>query len=127
MADKEQQFKQKVCCPICQSEQIQSKTAGFSVTKAAIGAVLIGPVGLVGGAIGANKIRLYCMKCGHEWSLAQQERNYKIEQILKRDRELQRTNPEQYKLEQEQRNFGAMIIVVIFLLGIIFFIVGACL
>ena len=73
MADK-QQFEQKVCCPYCRSTQIQSKTAGFSIVKAAVGAVLVGPVGLLGGTHGANKVRLYCLKCGREWSLDKQVR-----------------------------------------------------
>ena len=42
---------------------------GFSVGKAAVGAVLLGPIGLVGGALGKKKQCYYCGKCGfnHEY------------------------------------------------------------
>lgn len=37
--------------------------------KAAAGAILLGPVGLVGGALGKKKQSYYCGKCGfnHEY------------------------------------------------------------
>ena len=60
-------------CPMC-GEQYQQKLVdttkkGFSVGKAAAGAVLLGPVGLVGGALGKKKQCYYCGKCGfnHEY------------------------------------------------------------
>ena len=42
---------------------------GFSVGKAAVGAVLLGPIGLVGGALGKKKQCYYCGNCGfnHEY------------------------------------------------------------
>lgn len=64
----------KVQCPYCNSDQLVSKTKGFSIGKAAIGAFLIGPVGLLGGAIGSKKIRVACMHCGREWNIGDQER-----------------------------------------------------
>lgn len=41
----------------------------FSVGKAAAGAILLGPIGLVGGALGKKKECYYCGKCGfqHEY------------------------------------------------------------
>ena len=42
---------------------------GFSVGKAAFGGVLLGPLGLLGGALGKKKSTYYCGKCGfsHEY------------------------------------------------------------
>lgn len=56
-------------CAKCGSAQITSDTKGFSVGKAAAGGILLGPVGLIGGAIGAKKIKLTCLKCGHSWKI----------------------------------------------------------
>ena len=61
------------CCPICQEKDgwkhIDTSKKGFSVGKAAVGAILIGPVGLVGGAFGKKKVTYYCAKCNfqHEY------------------------------------------------------------
>ena len=46
-------------CPMCgEKEQwklVDTSNKGFSVGKAAVGAVLLGPIGLVGGALGKKK------------------------------------------------------------------------
>lgn len=58
-------------CPKCYSPQVQvidNGRRGFSVGKAAVGGALLGPVGLVGGALGKQgKMRLHCVHCGHMW------------------------------------------------------------
>lgn len=54
-------------CPSCGSKQIVSGNKGFSVGKAAVGAVLLGPIGAVGGLIGSNKVMLTCANCGRKW------------------------------------------------------------
>lgn len=60
-------------CPMCgetaQWKKVDSSNKGFSVGKAAAGAVLLGPVGLVGGALGKKMSSYYCGKCGfsHEY------------------------------------------------------------
>ena len=48
---------------------VDTSKKGFSVGKAAAGAVLLGPVGLVGGALGKKRQSYYCGKCGfnHEY------------------------------------------------------------
>lgn len=56
-----------VDCPKCGSTQIMATKKGFGVGKAAVGAVLLGPIGLAGGMMGSNQIMLSCMKCGHQW------------------------------------------------------------
>ena len=52
-----------VICPHCGSSQIQSMNKGFSAGKAAAGGLLFGPVGLLGGVIGANKAVRVCLNC----------------------------------------------------------------
>lgn len=54
-------------CPKCGSTSIQVVKQGFGFGKAAVGALLVGPVGLVGGAIGANKTKRVCLNCNHKW------------------------------------------------------------
>lgn len=60
-------------CPMCGErvnwKLVDTANKGFSVSKAAVGAVLLGPVGLVGGALGKKKRYYYCGKCGfnHEY------------------------------------------------------------
>lgn len=60
-------------CPMCGERSkwklVDSSNKGFSVGKAAVGAVILGPVGLVGGALGKKKNCYFCGTCGfnHEY------------------------------------------------------------
>lgn len=54
-------------CPKCGSTQIQAMKKGFSAGKAIVGGAVFGPVGLAGGAIGANKVQLVCLRCGEKF------------------------------------------------------------
>ncbi len=60
-------------CPMCGNsldwKRVDTANKGFSVGKAAVGGILLGPVGLVGGALGKKKSTYYCGKCGfsHEY------------------------------------------------------------
>lgn len=54
-------------CPKCGSDQISANQKGFGVGKAVVGAAIAGPLGLIGGNIGAKKVRVTCLKCGHHW------------------------------------------------------------
>lgn len=65
----------EVKCPKCGSTQFTVKTKGFGLGKAALGAVALGPVGLLGGLIGSKKIKVVCLKCGHEWFPGKREKN----------------------------------------------------
>ena len=62
-------------CPMCKKsdkwKMVDTQKKGFSVGKAALGAVLFGPVGVIGGALGKKKYFYYCGNCGfsHEYSL----------------------------------------------------------
>ena len=57
-------------CPACHTlegwKQVNEGNKGFSVGKAAVGAVLLGPVGLVGGALGKKKVTYFCTKCNFQ-------------------------------------------------------------
>lgn len=54
-------------CPKCGSNQVSVQNKGFGVGKAALGAVALGPLGLIGGLIGSKNIKLTCLKCGSKW------------------------------------------------------------
>lgn len=54
-------------CPKCGSKSISADKKGFSTGKAAAGAILVGPIGLAAGGIGANKVQITCLNCGHHW------------------------------------------------------------
>ena len=60
-------------CPMCGEKKdwklIEKTKKGFSGGKAVTGAVLFGPVGLVGGAFGKKHKTYACAKCGfsHEY------------------------------------------------------------
>lgn len=54
-------------CPRCGSSQLTANQKGFGTGKAAVGVLLAGPIGLLGGFIGSGKIKITCLKCGHEW------------------------------------------------------------
>ena len=58
-----------VCGEVLQQNLVLTSNKGFSVGKAAVGAVLLGPVGLLGGALGKKKQTYYYGKCGfhHEY------------------------------------------------------------
>ena len=55
-------------CPMCGEsinwKKVDQQNKGFSVGKAAVGGILLGPVGLIGGALGKKKVYYYCGKCG---------------------------------------------------------------
>ncbi len=51
-------------CPYCGSKHLHTDAKGFSIKKAAMGTVLIGPIGLLAGNIGSSKVKITCLKCG---------------------------------------------------------------
>ena len=54
-------------CPRCYSTSLSSNKKGFGIGKAIIGAAAVGGIGLIAGNIGAKKVRITCMNCGHEF------------------------------------------------------------
>lgn len=55
-------------CPRCHSTAITANQKGFGVGKAAIGAVALGPIGLLAGGFGSKKVKITCLRCGHQWA-----------------------------------------------------------
>ena len=58
-----------IMCPRCHSTNVRTGKKGFGLGKAAIGGLILGPVGLLGGFIGKNQLKLTCNSCGSTWSL----------------------------------------------------------
>lgn len=54
-------------CPSCGKPTIQAMKKGFGFGEAAVGALILGPIGILGGAVGANEIEFVCTTCGHRW------------------------------------------------------------
>jgi hypothetical protein len=54
-------------CPYCGSVSLQASKKGFSLGKAVVGGVLLGPVGLLGGTVGSNKFLRVCLNCGKKF------------------------------------------------------------
>lgn len=61
-------------CPMCGEvlnwKKVDTENKGFSVGKAAVGGLLLGPVGLIAGAFGKKKSTYYCGTCRftHEYN-----------------------------------------------------------
>lgn len=55
-------------CPRCGMGYLQAvseRNGGFSGGKAAIGAIIAGPIGLAAGALGRKKTTYKCNRCGY--------------------------------------------------------------
>lgn len=57
------------CCPKCGSTSLSANKKGFGIGKAVVGAALTGGIGLVAGNIGAKKVWVTCLNCGHRWKI----------------------------------------------------------
>lgn len=56
------------CCPKCGSTSLSANKKGFGVGKAAAGVFLTGgAIGVLAGGIGANKVQVTCLNCGHKF------------------------------------------------------------
>jgi predicted Zn-ribbon and HTH transcriptional regulator len=73
-------------CPNCKSTSITANKQGFGIGKAAVGALAVGPLGVLAGGLGANKIKLTCLSCGNQWDnngfSATQDRQLQKQEIL---------------------------------------------
>jgi len=54
-------------CPKCHSTSLSADKKGFGIGKAVVGSGLLGPLGLTAGNIGSSKVKLTCLKCGHQF------------------------------------------------------------
>lgn len=69
-------------CPSCSSVNLTTNTKGFSFGKAATGAILVGPLGLLAGGIGSNKVLITCLDCGKSFKAGNyQEEKRKADEL----------------------------------------------
>ena len=57
-----------MACPRCNSTQVTAGKKGFGIGKAAIGGILLGPVGLLAGFIGSKNMEFACLTCKERWN-----------------------------------------------------------
>lgn len=57
-----------IICPKCGSRELSVGKKGFSGTKAFVGAVTFGNIGVLAGTHKSNKIVITCLKCGHQFA-----------------------------------------------------------
>lgn len=61
----------QITCPRCGSSQLTANKKGFGLKNAVVGGLLLGPLGLLGGAVGGGKVVITCLKCGNSWNAGQ--------------------------------------------------------
>jgi len=54
-------------CPRCGSTSLSGNKKGYGIGKGVLGAVVLGPIGLVAGNMGSKKVVITCMNCGHKF------------------------------------------------------------
>jgi len=54
-------------CPKCGSTALSANKKGFGLGKAAVGGIMLGGVGLLGGFLGSGKIEITCLNCGNKF------------------------------------------------------------
>lgn len=71
----------EIQCPKCGSSDLTANKKGFSGKKAVAGALLTGGVGLLAGTLGSNKVKITCLKCGHEFLPGQDRESVEAKKI----------------------------------------------
>ena len=56
-------------CPQCGSTQLSVGKRGFKAGRAIGWGLMTGGIGLIAGAVGQNKTKITCLKCGHSWTV----------------------------------------------------------
>ncbi len=59
-----------IVCPKCHSTHVTAGKKGFGIGKAALGGILLGPVGILAGFIGSKNMEFACLSCRERWSAA---------------------------------------------------------
>jgi len=54
-------------CPKCHSTSLSANKKGFGIGKALVGTLIAGPIGLAAGGLGSGKVRVTCLRCGHQF------------------------------------------------------------
>ena len=54
-------------CPRCGSTALSAQKKGFGLGKAAVGGIMLGGVGLLGGFLGSGKVEITCLNCGNKF------------------------------------------------------------
>jgi DNA-directed RNA polymerase subunit RPC12/RpoP len=62
-----EEFREVIRCPKCNSEMVEIYRKGFGAGKALAGAVITGGIGLLAGFIGSNKAIAVCLACGKKF------------------------------------------------------------
>lgn len=62
-----QSLDNSLSCPKCDSKNIHTDKKGYSAGKGCCGALLVGPLGLLCGQKGANKIENTCLNCNKKF------------------------------------------------------------
>ncbi|MFZ3101905.1 MAG: TerD family protein [Desulfitobacteriaceae bacterium] len=57
-------------CPKCHSTSVTAGKKGFGLGKAALGGILLGPIGILAGFIGSKNMEFACLSCRERWSAA---------------------------------------------------------
>ena len=61
------QYDAMMKCPRCGSTSLSGNKKGYGIGKGVVGAMVVGPLGLMAGNIGSGKVKVTCMQCGYKF------------------------------------------------------------
>ncbi|MGL5190745.1 MAG: hypothetical protein ACRC7S_13965 [Cetobacterium sp.] len=65
--EKNKHLRVELICPRCGSHKIHTDTRGYRATKGIIGGAILGPIGLLTGFAGKNKLLYTCKECEYQF------------------------------------------------------------